>query len=175
MPPKPMPFNRLALSPYLLLLLLGGVSAGLLVAAMGLAAIYDLTPCRLCIWQRYPHIGVVAIALSGLLIPRPMKPRLIPFLLLLAILGMLLTAGLGFWHAGIEAGLWVWSGECANVPNFAGDAEAVLDSLLDTKPIACDTVAWRLFGISMAGWNGLVSITAPMLALLVLRKYRQRH
>ena len=170
------PFLYSPLYPLYIVLLLGSVSFALLTAAITIGVLADLTPCRLCIWQRYPHALIIALALTGIalhfILPKPRLAALLPFLLAAAIATMLAAAGLAFWHVAIEMGYATWGGECANVPSLAGDASAVLDVLLDIKPVRCDSPQWRWLGISMAGWNGIVSLGAASLALVFAVRHR---
>jgi disulfide bond formation protein DsbB len=71
---------------------------------------------------------------------------------------MLGSAGLAGYHAGIERGLWSGPSACAAPVPTGGDAGALLDRILETPVVRCDEVAWQMLGLSMAEWNGLVSL-----------------
>ena len=163
-----------------LLLGLGVVSLSLVTTAITLGSVYGLTPCQFCLWQRYPHFVVIALAsIGGVASTKATTINITPYityLLLLAIVAMLVASGLGFWHVAIEMGWVIWLGECASLPDLTGNTDAVLDSLLDTKPTRCDTPQWHLFGISMAGWNAGVSLATALIAIIIaIASQRQHH
>lgn len=139
----------------LILLLLG--SGGLLLGALGFQYLEGMEPCPLCFTQRWPHIAVVTLAYLGLtLLPEHRAPvMLLPCALLLAT-----TAGVGVYHAGIEYGWWAGPGACSGAAGFDPSkvtADSLMDSIGAAPPARCDAVPWSLYGISMAGWNALLS------------------
>ena len=136
-------------------------SAVLLLAALGFQYIGGLAPCPLCIWQRWPH--AIAILLGLLLLGWPARG-----LAALGAVAMLVGAGIGVYHAGIEVGWWPGPATCtAPAPGDLPPGE-LLDQILATPVVLCDQVAWSLLGISMAGWNAILSLG---LAWLWLRAY----
>jgi disulfide bond formation protein DsbB len=126
-------------------------SAVLLLAALGFQYIGGLAPCPLCIWQRWPH--GFAIALGLLLLAWPARG-----LALLGALAALTTSGIGVYHAGIEAGWWPGPATCTAPTPGDLSAGELLDRILETPVVLCDQVAWSLMGISMAGWNAILSL-----------------
>jgi disulfide bond formation protein DsbB len=128
-----------------------GLAAGLaslllLLTALGFQYVGGLAPCPLCIWQRWPHAA--AAALGILVLAAPPRP--------LAALGtvvMLVGAGIGLYHFGIEQGWWLGPASC--VAPQIGDLspEELLERIMAAPVVRCDEIAWSLFGISMAGWN----------------------
>jgi disulfide bond formation protein DsbB len=142
----------MTLTPRSLILLATLGSVGLLGGAFAFQYIGGLAPCQLCLWQRWPHaaailIGVVALA-TGL-----------RGLVWLGGLAALTTAGIGMFHVGVEQLWWEGLATCT-----AGSIEGIstADLLDPTKDIAavvrCDEIAWSLLGISMAGWNVVLSL-----------------
>jgi disulfide bond formation protein DsbB len=136
--------QRLALGPLLgSILLLGG--------ALAFQYLGGLAPCHLCILQRWPH--GVAIALGLLLLAWPRRP-----LALLAALVVLTGAGIGLYHVGVEQAWWQGPTTCTAPEPGSMAAGDLLDQILETPLVLCDQVAWRLWGISMAGWNAILSL-----------------
>ena len=133
----------------------------LLLAAFGFEVIGGLAPCPLCLWQRWPH--AVAVILGFLILFFPV--RVIPAA---GALAMLVGAGIGFWHAGIELKWWPGPGTCTAPVAANIDPAALLDQILAAPVVLCDEVAWSLLGISMAGWNAIAS---ACLAGLWMRAY----
>ena len=111
-------------------------------------------PCKLCLTERLPYY--LAIPLSGLAAFLP--PRLGRPVLGLTALVLLYGAGLGVYHAGAEWGFWPGPSDCGGgtgaPPEAVGD---FLKSLEGTRPVDCSAAAWRLFGVSLAGWNALIA------------------
>ncbi|MCW5770580.1 MAG: disulfide bond formation protein B [Rhodospirillaceae bacterium] len=144
------------------LLLLG--SGGLLLGALFFQFVIGLAPCPLCLWQRYPHVAVVVLA-AGALMLRPGPGR--RTLLVLIGVALLATAAIGVFHAGVEqkwwAGLSICEGGGTDLPVSADD----LTRNLNLRPAPrCDQIVWSLFGLTMAGWNAIISTALAAFAFL---------
>lgn len=151
--------SRLASSRTTTGLALSG-SAALLAGAYAFQYIGGLAPCEMCLWQRMPHWGVLVIGALALAVRQ--TRMILPFLTVI----LLVSAGLGVYHAGVEYHWWLGPQRCT-VPNISTDISAII-----TAPIImCDHAAWRLFGISMAGYNGLISLA---MAVFVFLRWRQK-
>ena len=136
-------------------------SAALLLGALAFQYIGGLAPCPMCIWQRWPH--VIAILLGLALIAWPARG--------IAALGSLVVlagAGIGVYHVGIEQGWWAGPDTCTAPVPGAMEAGELLDRILATPVVLCDEIAWQWLGISMAGWNAILSLG---LAVLWWRAY----
>ena len=144
--------ERRALAP-----LLGSVA--LLLAALAFQYLGGLAPCPLCIDQRWAH--GVAIGLGVLVLVWPRR-----WLAFLAGLAVLVGAGIAAWHAGIEQGWWAGPTTCTAPEPGAVTSGELLDRILETPVVLCDQIAWSWLGISMAGWNAILSL---MLAVLWFR------
>jgi disulfide bond formation protein DsbB len=131
-------------------------SAALLGGALGFQYLGGLAPCPLCIWQRWPH--ALALGLGVLLLAWPRR-----WLAGLAALVVLAGAGIGVWHAGIEQDWWAGPATCtAPEPGAVAPGE-LLDQILATPVVLCDEIAWSWLGISMAGWNAILSLALAWL------------
>lgn len=132
----------------------------------------------MCFWQRYAHMAVIGLAVAVILSRAAFGPGkglpkwLGPAVLILALLG---SAGLGGFHVGVEFGWWDGPQACsaANMENLGAidpdDPLAFLSEPLG--PISCSDVVWSLLGLSMAGWNMLVSLLGAIgTAYLAFRK-----
>lgn len=123
---------------------------------------FGLAPCEMCWWQRYPHFAALAFAGLALLRP-PARP-----LVALAAIAILVSGLIGAFHAGVEYGWWEGLTACtANVPSGGGDP---LQAILDAPLVRCDVAPWSLLGISLAGWNFLISAAAAFAILRLLSK-----
>jgi disulfide bond formation protein DsbB len=154
------------------------VGAALAVAAIGIATIlgayyfeYVLhyQPCPLCLEQRIPYYVGIPLALVLALAARFTAPRplLVAGFAALA-LAMFIGAALAAYHAGVEWHLWAGPQECSGDPNF-GRSGSLLDQLNTVIVVRCDEAAWRLFGVSLAGYNAVISAALACVALWGLR------
>ena len=135
------------------------VPLGLLVGALGSQYLGGLHPCEMCYWQRWPH--GVAIVLAGAAFPLPGRARL---LTALAALAIAVSGAIGVFHAGVELDWWEGLTRCT-----AGGALS-LEDLMNVPLVRCDQVQWSLLGISMAGWNAIISLgSAAAIGLLLAR------
>ena len=153
-----------AISQRLGLLIAGGISTSLLGGALLFQYVGGLAPCNLCTWQRWPHLAVIVFAVIGL---RGVMPRCMLWLVLIA---GVTSVGLGVYHVGIEHGFWAGPVGCTANLSFDGDIKTVTQQLLITPLVRCDEVPWSLFGLSMAGWNALISLDIIAAALISLRR-----
>jgi len=135
-----------------LVLTAAGGSAAVLLGALAFQYIGGLAPCTLCIWQRWPHLVAVLIGLAALAVRGPVLP-------VLGAVAALTTAGIGAFHAGVEWGWWAGLASCS-AGSIAGISTADLlnPDVIVAAPVRCDAVAWSLAGISMAGWNAVISV-----------------
>ena len=140
--------------------------AGALVSQYG----FGLYPCALCLWQRWPHGAAVVIGLGALAL-RPGRAKGTA-LALAGAAAALATAGTGAFHVGVEQGWWAGLAACSAGPGVGGlSVQALLDP---TVPVAaaprCDEVAFSVAGLSMAGWNAVLSAGLAGLWLLAARR-----
>lgn len=140
------------------------VPAALLAGAYVSQYSFGLYPCEMCWWQRYPHFSAIALAGLAFLVP-PAR-----FWTALAAVAILISAAIGAFHAGVEYKWWPGITSCARiVPSEPGGNP--LEAIMNTPMISCDEPQWTLLGISLAGFNFLISSAggAVILALLLRR------
>lgn len=131
----------------------------------------DLVPCPLCLQQRWPYyLGLPTTALALVLLmtkPSNAAPRaLFGLVALLFIAG----AGLALYHSGVEWHWWPGPGGCATGAGAPTSAGNLLQQMTRTKVVACDEAAWRLLGLSLAGYNFLISAGLAALAVWAARR-----
>jgi disulfide bond formation protein DsbB len=126
-------------------------SLALLAGALAFQYLGGLAPCPLCIDQRWPH--AIAIGLGLVLLAWPRRA-----FAALAGLAVLVGAGIAAYHVGVEQGWWPGPTTCTAPEPGAMAPGELLDQILATPVVLCDEVAWSLWGISMAGWNGILSL-----------------
>lgn len=144
------------------------VPAGILAASLGALGLayaseygFGLRPCPLCLYQRVPYF--VALALAGL----ALLPAARPFgRAAAALAGVLFLAGAGiaFYHVGVEQRWWPGTAACAGELSAAATVAELRARLLEPPPPRCDEAAFRLFGVSMAGYNGIASLALAAFA-----------
>ena len=142
------------------------VPAGLLGGALAFQYLGGLAPCELCIWQRWPHGVALAIALLALL---PILGQARRVMIALAALGVAVSGAIGIYHAGVEQHWWQGVTACTAAP-VAGTTEEILAQIMATPLVRCDAIPWSLMGISMAGWNAILSLTFAGVILWLIRK-----
>lgn len=150
---------------------LGALSAALLLGALGFQYLGRLPPCEICLWQRWPHLaaaivgllggGAAATGLVGKSLARP-----------IAVLTAILVAASGaiaLYHAGVEWHWWTGPSRCT------GSAYKYTGTLDLNEPVVmCDRAAWRLFGLSLAGYNAIISLCAGLIGLVLILRGRVR-
>ena len=129
--------------------------------------VVGLPPCPLCLEQRYAFYFGLALAIMlmfGASHGAKSKVMMLGFAALALL--MLYNAGLGAYHAGIEWKFWPGPAECSGGgADFGAAGGGLLNQLQNgISVIRCDQAAWRLLGISLPGWNVLVSGVHALLA-----------
>lgn len=138
-----------------------GIPALLLGGAFVSQYVFGLYPCEMCWWQRWPHFAAIAFAL----VSTAVAPKRV--WIALAALAVLASGLIGAFHAGVEYGWWEGLTACANTAASGGDA---LQAILDAPLVRCDQAPWSMFGISLAGWNFLVSTGSALAIFALLRR-----
>ena len=145
----------------------GAVGLALILGALFFQYVLNYPPCEMCHWQRWPHIAAAIVGLGGGLLLRGglLKSQVAMPLAVLTILLVATSGALGVYHAGVEWLWWPGPAACTTGYVFIGKLD------LNAPVPHCDIAAWRLFGISMAGYNALISLGAAALgSLLLVRK-----
>ncbi len=123
--------------------------------------VFGLYPCEMCWWQRYPHMVAIVLALLAFALRQGSSGAL---LVRLAAFAVLISGLIGAFHAGVEYGWWEGFTSCTSQTSLGSDP---LAAIMNAPVIRCDVAPWTLFGISLAGFNFLIS-TAGALVILVL-------
>lgn len=146
----------------ILVLIAAGGSAALLLAAFGSQYLGGLAPCKLCLWQRWPHGAAVVIGVLAFFVPAPA-------LIWLGALAAATTSGIGFYHAGVEQGWWEGPTTCTSGPIGGLSSEQLMEQIMNAPLVRCDDIPWELFNISMAGWNALISLALALMWVAAAR------
>ena len=142
----------------------------LLGGAMGSQYLGGLHPCEMCYWQRWPHAA--AIVLAALSFTAPAGSSRSRTIVLLAALAIAISGAIGVYHAGVEAKIFEGFTTCTANATGATTSE-LLKQITHSPMIRCDQVQFRFLGISMAGWNAILSLGGAALILLLTLKPRR--
>jgi len=155
--------------PELVAIGLGALSAVLLLGALGFQYLGRLPPCEICLWQRWPHLAAAIVGLLGgwAVSRRARRHGLAAPVAFLTALLVGLSGVIAVYHAGIEWHWWAGPSQCTG---SAFKYTGTLD--LNAPVVMCDRAAWRLFGLSLAGYNAIISLGAAALSLILLARGR---
>ena len=137
------------------------VPALLMAGALGSQIFGGLYPCEMCHWQRWPHEAAIGIAILAFFVKPPARTILIA----LAAIAVLISGGIGIFHAGVEYGWWEGLTSCSNTAQGGSLADIMRAPL-----IRCDVPQWTLAGVSLAGFNAIFSLLGGLAVLTMLRK-----
>jgi disulfide bond formation protein DsbB len=150
-------------------LVIFAVSLATLLGAWFFQFVVKLPPCPLCLEQRIPYYIVIPLSLvvaAAALLRAPQSVIAASFAILLV--AMLVSAGLGAYHAGVEWRFWPGPADCSGPVTDFTTKGPLLDQLQSIRVVRCDEAAWRFLGVSLAGYNVLISLALTAVAALGL-------
>jgi disulfide bond formation protein DsbB len=143
-------------------------AAAVAIAVVGVATILGayffqyalgLHPCPLCLEQRYAYYFAIPLAAMVLLGVSVGSSRKVQSAALLAIAAaMLWNAGLGAYHSGVEWHWWAGPQDCSGPMTDFRAGGGLLQQLQNVRVVRCDEAPWRFLGLSLAGYNALISL-----------------
>lgn len=149
------------------LALLAASGSFALLAGAFIFQFFGYPPCAMCLWQRWPHAAAILI---GALFLSTKQTALLP----LGAMAAVITSGLGLYHAGVEQKFWQGPTSCTSSGTDLGTLGAadLLPSSGADALVLCDAIVWDTWGLglTMAGWNFLVSAVFALLWILAWRK-----
>jgi len=144
------------------------IPAALMAGALGSQFIGGLFPCEMCHWQRWPHYTAIVLALLAFVVPGAAIRR---GLVALAGIAILVSGAIGVFHAGVEYHWWQGITACSTtMQGTGGSVEDMLKRIMDAPVVRCDVPQWTLFGISLAGFNAIFSLTGGLAVLWLLSR-----
>ena len=147
-------------TPRRVALALAACAAAILLGALGFQYLGGLAPCPLCTWQRYALIVAMMLALGSAL----SMDNTARVMLTLAGVAFVASAGIGGFQVGVEQGWWQGSQACTGGQPTPSTLDQLMAQVQGKPPARCDEVAWSLFGISLAGYNFLISLALSAIA-----------
>jgi len=173
---NPAPLRRDASSVTLYPALIALIAAATLAGAWFFQLVLDVRPCPLCLEQRYAYYLAVPLGIVVAIAAARRAPRSLVYAGLVAlVLAALCNAVLGGYHSGVEWHWWQGPTDCSGPVVDLGSAGSLLSRLDTVKVVRCDEVQWRFLGLSLAGYNVLISLLMAALALLGLKRLSRRH
>ena len=135
------------------------ISGSLLLGALFFEHVMRLTPCQMCYWQRHAHKAVILTASIFLVFNHFMKtPKWDRIILFVVGIAFLVSFGMAFWHMGVEYKWWLGPKSCSASTPTQINPDAIFNALEGKDKLPqCSDAPWDLFGISMAGYNALIS------------------
>ena len=135
---------------------------------------FNLQPCILCIYQRWPYAAVILLGVLALCFAKT-RPRVAALFIFLGGISFLIGMGIAGFHIGVEQKWWEGTSSCG-IPDFIANASLDdLEAIINAAPaVRCDEIAWSLFGLSMTAYNFILSfgygIYAVLAATFITRK-----
>ncbi|KMW57422.1 Periplasmic thiol:disulfide oxidoreductase DsbB [Candidatus Rhodobacter oscarellae] len=137
-------------------------SAALLLGAWGFQYL-GYAPCKMCLWQRWPHGAAVLFGVAAMAAP-------VAILTLAGALAAATTGAIGVYHTGVERGWWEGPSSCSSGDITGMSTDDLFNQIMAAPLVRCDEVAWQLLGLSMASWNALISFALVAIWLAAYRK-----
>ncbi len=138
-------------------------SAAMLLGAFGFQYIGNMPPCHLCILQRWPHGLAFGLGIIVFFLPNR-------WLYALGGLIVLYGAGVAFYHVGVEQHWWVGPTACTSQSVAGLSPTQLMDQIMKAPLVKCDEIPWSMLGLSMAAWNGVISVGIAAIWLLAFRR-----
>jgi disulfide bond formation protein DsbB len=153
---------------------LGAALVILIVAAATIAGAWifqDLgyAPCELCLKERIPYYAGIALAASTIILARLRRCSFLTAGFVGLALIFAASAAFGAYHAGVEWGFWPGPTDCTGPLEKAGSVNDFFQQLQTVQVVRCDAVAIRILGLSLAGWNAVISAALCVVAILGIR------
>jgi len=146
--------------------------SGMLIAGALVFETLGYSPCEMCMWQRWGHVAAAVLATVAI-VSAPSSRRISLVALMAAIASMVASGAVGVFHAGVEWKLWEGLTTCSARLHH-GDGDILVD-IMKAPLVRCDEAAWRLMGLSMAGYNAVISLGTAGLATLMVRARTHRN
>jgi disulfide bond formation protein DsbB len=148
-------------------IVIAAASVATLAGAWFFQLVIGLPPCPLCLEQRIPYYIAVPLAFFVGAFASNTKAERVGFLLLALVLAV--GCALAIYHAGVEWKFWDGPQDCSGAVVSIGGG-SILEQMNEARVVRCDEAPWRLFGISLAGYNALIAGALTLFALWVAAK-----
>ena len=141
------------------------ISTATLAGAWYFQLVVGLPPCPLCLEERIPYHVVIPLSLLVAIAAASHAPRkLLTVGFVVIIVAMLCNVVLGSYHAGVEWHWWAGPTDCTGPLTDLRTGGSLINQLQSIHVVRCDEAAWRFLGISLAGYNALISLALAAIA-----------
>lgn len=145
------------------LVLLATVASAVVLGGAFVFQALGYAPCKMCIWQRYPHGVAIAVGALALLTARK-------GLAWIGALAAATTSGIGFYHSGVERKLWAGPSSCTGASTEGLTPAELMDQIMGAPLIRCDEIPWELFGVTMANLNAVGSLVIAVVWVMAAKR-----
>ena len=145
-----------------LILIAAAGSAALLIGAW-IFQYFGFAPCKMCIWQRWPHGAAVLIGMLALMLPGALLP-------LLGAIAAATTGAIGVYHSGVERGWWLGPTSCSSGDISGLSTAKLLEQIMAAPLVRCDEIAWQMLGITMPNLNAVFSFALAIIWIAAARR-----
>lgn len=124
---------------------------------------FGYAPCKMCIWQRWPHGAAALIGVIAMITPLAIMP-------LLGAIAAAITGAIGVYHSGVEQKWWEGPNTCTSGDITELTTDQLMDQILGAPLVRCDEISWVFAGLSMATWNAILSFGLAAIWIWAWRK-----
>ena len=149
-------------------------SLAVLAGAFAFQYLGGIEPCVLCIYQRFAYGATIALSAVALGFAVSGQRRALPWLLVVTALAFAVGAAIAAFHVGVEQHWWRGTAACGASGAVATTIEELRRQIMNAPIVRCDEVPWSLFGVSMAGYNVLMSAALATFSLWAARGLARR-
>jgi disulfide bond formation protein DsbB len=150
------------------------LSAATMLGAYYFELALRMPPCPLCLEERLPYVVVIPLSLLMMiaaLVRAPAKLLTVGFVVI--IVAVLCGAALGAYHAGVEWHWWAGPTDCTGTLTDLKSNGPLINQLNSFNVVRCDEAAWRFLGLSLAGYNVVISLAMAAIAAVGLLAQRR--
>ena len=139
-------------------------SAGALAFAYTSQYVFGMEPCIFCLYQRIPFFAILPLSFISIFAKNKLKLALVTLCGIILLIG----AAIAFYHVGIEQGRFVLESECGFEDTLPSTLEEATMQILGKAYVPCNKPQFIFLGISMAGWNFLLSASVGLITLIMV-------
>ena len=137
-----------------------------LIAAYFIQYILGHQPCNLCLIERIPYLLAVIIIFLVYIFKKNEKV----YIILLSLVFISATL-ISFYHFGIEQGFFKESLVCNLDNNITNLSKEDLIKELQQQTISCKDVSFRIFNLSLATINTIISLILSVIMIKIFLNY----
>lgn len=145
------------------LILLAALGSASMLLAAWTSQYFGYAPCKMCIWQRWPHGAAALIGVIAMITPLAIMP-------LLGAIAAAITGAIGVYHSGVEQKWWEGPNTCTSGDITELTTDQLMDQILGAPLVRCDEISWVFAGLSMATWNAILSFGLAAIWIWAWRK-----